>query len=163
MFSPSGVNASCTLLKSQSLAAKPPTRTTCWGWERGDCQKHNARYRQDTTNRNRFMGALSLIQYCLDNAIHRRFKKRSNISPKWTPLTTNDVSLEKSLAPWASTGRSECYRPHHYPEWTQIWYTELLQLFWSVVSSFYQNIEWYDQDRPRMANLPGNLDRRIKG
>ena len=29
-----------------------------------------------------FMGAPSLIQYRFDNAIHRRFKERSNISPK---------------------------------------------------------------------------------
>jgi hypothetical protein len=111
------------------------------------------------TNRNRFMGALSLIQYCLDNAIHRRFKERSNISSKWIPLTTHDVSLEKSLTPWASTGRSECYSSYHYPEWTQIWYIVVLQHFWSVVSSFYQSIQRYDQDRRRMANLPGNLDR----
>ena len=39
-------------------------------------------YGQDMTNRNLFMGVLSLIQHCLDNAIHRRFKERSNISPR---------------------------------------------------------------------------------
>jgi hypothetical protein len=34
------------------------------------------------TDRNHFTGALSMIQYPLDNAIHRRFKERSNIGPK---------------------------------------------------------------------------------
>ena len=66
-----------------------------------------------------------------------------NESRKWIPLTIHDVSLEKSLTPWASTGRSECYRSYFYPEWTQIWYieVEVLHHFWMLVSSpFYQNI-----------------------
>lgn len=37
---------------------------------------------KDMTDRTHFMGALPLIQYRLDNAIHGRFKERSNISPK---------------------------------------------------------------------------------
>jgi hypothetical protein len=55
---------------------------------RGDCQYHNARNAQDMTDRNHFVGAPSLIQYRLDNAIHRIFKERSDISSKWNLLTT---------------------------------------------------------------------------
>ena len=40
------------------------------------------------TDRNPFMGAPSLIQYRLYNAIHRRFKERSNIGSKRILLTT---------------------------------------------------------------------------
>jgi len=50
--------------------------------------------------------------------------------------------------------------PHRYPEWTQIWYIVVLQLFWSVVSSFHQSIEQYAQDRRQRVIPPGNCSRR---
>jgi len=162
MFSPSGVNASCTLLNSQSLAAKPPTRTTCWIRENVTNIAH--RYAQGKKLTDIVLWALFLWS---NTALTMQFTEGSkneatsvlneprvsNVRCNW--FTRN----EEKITPWASVGRSECYRSHRYPEWTQIWYTVVLQLFWSVVSSFYQSIERYAQGLRWMVNLAENLDR----
>ena len=48
---------------------------------------------------NRFMGTLFLVQYRLNNAIHRRLEERSNVSPKTIILAICDIIVDYTKSP----------------------------------------------------------------
>ena len=69
-----------------NLVEKPITRCKAANKDNvlrsGKCHYDDAEYApKQKTDGNRFMSGFSLIQYCFNNAIHGRFKERSNIRP----------------------------------------------------------------------------------
>ena len=86
IFNPRGESDSYTLENSQSLAANPPTSTTCW-----KCRKLiGDRYLKNDakTDRDSFMCTIPLFKDCFDYTIYRWLKELGNIRPKKIKIST---------------------------------------------------------------------------
>jgi hypothetical protein len=96
MFSPRGVSNSHNLKNShwQSLAANPPTSTTCWKLQKMiDIKTHIYCRMMCKTDRDRFMCSILLFKECFDNTINRRLKELCNISPKTINRNISDILI----------------------------------------------------------------------